>query len=85
IILPEMFTTGFTMKPEHLNVKEGKLTVDWLLKIAINKNVAITGSIIFFENNNYYNRLFFVKPTGEVEFYDKKHSFTLAGEDKVYK
>ncbi|WP_252732422.1 nitrilase family protein [Cellulophaga baltica] len=85
IILPEMFTTGFTMSPEHIGDNEGSLTIDWLLKISSEKKSAITGSIIFLENGNFYNRLFFIKPTGEIQTYDKKHTFTLAGEDKVFK
>lgn len=85
IVLPEMFSTGFTMKPEHIDADEGRKTVDWMKNWAQKKNVALIGSIIFFENGKNHNRLFFVGPDGEFESYDKKHSFTLAGEDKVFK
>lgn len=85
IILPEMFTTGFTMRPENIIVSEGQKTLDWMLEIANEKQAAITGSILFFENDHYYNRLFFIEPKGEISFYDKRHTFTLAGESDVYK
>jgi len=84
IILPEMFTTGFTMNPYKVAETMGGETIFWLQKIAKEKEVAITGSLIIEENNNYYNRLVFVCPSGEIKTYDKKHTFTLAGEDKVY-
>ncbi|NJB71230.1 putative amidohydrolase [Saonia flava] len=84
IILPEMFTTGFTMSPKHIDHGEGLKTVEWMQAEASAKNAALVGSIVFQENNQFYNRLFFVKPNGEVSFYDKRHTFTLAGEDKIY-
>lgn len=84
IVLPEMFTTGFSMTPEPLaETMEGE-TVAWMQSVAKNKNAAITGSIIIVENNNYYNRLLFVFPSGEINSYDKRHLFTLSGEDKAY-
>lgn len=85
VILPEMFTTGFTMKPSVLDKNEGQKTIDWMLKIASEKQLAITGSVAFFENDSYYNRLLFVQPNGKIDTYDKRHTFTLAGEDKIYK
>ena len=84
IVLPEMFTTGFTMNPAAVfETMEGE-TIQWLQLVAKVKNSAITGSLIIKEKNNYYNRLVFVFPSGEIQFYDKRHLFTLAGEDKVY-
>ena len=84
IVLPEMFTSGFTMNPKDVcEAKDGE-TVLWLKLIAKAKNSAITGSVIISENNNFYNRLLFVFPSGEIQFYDKRHLFTLAGEDKIY-
>ncbi len=84
IILPEMFTTGFSMNPNNIEHSEGKETIKWMQQIADEKEVAITGSIIYFENNNYYNRLYFVEPNGKISCYDKRHTFTLAGETKAY-
>ena len=84
IVLPEMFTTGFTMNPETVaEIMDGK-TMGWLQSLAKAKKTAITGSLIVTDNNNFYNRLVFVFPSGEIQFYDKRHLFTLAGEDKVY-
>ncbi len=85
IILPEMFTTGFTMTPQNLETQEGKLTLKWMQAISKEKEVAIMGSLPFYEDGNYTNRLFFVQPDGNYRQYDKRHTFTLAGEDKVYK
>ena len=84
IILPEMFTTGFSMKPEKVAETMQEETVKWMQKMASEKKAAIAGSIIITENNNYYNRFLFVHPSGEIEYYDKRHLFTLAGEDKIY-
>jgi omega-amidase len=84
IVLPEMFTTGFTMNPKDVaEAMEGE-TILWLQSLAKAKNSAITGSLIIKENDNFFNRLVFVFPSGEIQFYDKRHLFTLAGEDKVY-
>lgn len=84
IILPEMFTTGFTMSPGNVAETMQGETVTWLKALAKAKKSAITGSLVIVENNNFYNRMLFVFPSGELQFYDKKHLFTLAGEDKVY-
>lgn len=85
IILPEMFTTAFTMTPENLKVEEGELTLKWMREVAKEKNSALVGSLAFHENGSFANRLFFVLPDGSYHQYDKRHTFTLAGEDKVYK
>lgn len=84
IVLPEMFTTGFTMTPENLGREEGQLTLEWMQQSAKKSNAALVGSLPFHENGKYTNRLFFVEPNGAHHIYDKRHTFTLAGEDKVY-
>jgi len=84
IILPEMFTTGFTMNAAKVAETMDGETINWLKELAKEKNVAITGSLIIEEDNQYFNRLIFVHHTGEINTYDKRHTFTLAGEDKVY-
>lgn len=84
IVLPEMFTTGFSLQPQKIAEYLYGDTVKWMQKIAADKNTAITGSIIVSENNNFYNRLLFVHPSGEINFYDKRHLFTLAGEHKTF-
>lgn len=84
IVLPEMFSTGFTMNPKYVaETMEGE-TITWLIHLAKAKNTAITGSLVITENGNFYNRLVFVFPSGEIQFYDKRHLFTLAGEDNIY-
>lgn len=85
IVLPEMFTTGFTMSPEHIDDEEGPETISWMKDKAVETGAAIIGSVVFYENGNYYNRLFFVQPDGTSYSYDKRHTFTLAGEHKKYK
>ncbi|MDO6595578.1 amidohydrolase [Oceanihabitans sp. 2_MG-2023] len=84
IILPEMFTTGFTMHAStYAETMQGE-SVSWMLEMAKTNNTAIVGSLIIAEENKYYNRLLFVQPDAKVIIYDKRHTFTLAGEDKVY-
>ncbi|MCH3883948.1 amidohydrolase [Tenacibaculum aquimarinum] len=84
IILPEMFTTGFTMNAEKVAETMNGETVLWMQKIAKIKQTAICGSVVIKENNQYFNRFLFVHPSKKVEFYDKRHTFTLAGEHEVY-
>ena len=85
VVLPEMFTTGFTMNPEIVAEEEQGDTLQIIQKLALNKQIAITGSWVVKEDNNYYNRLFFVFPDGSYQTYNKRHLFTLAGEEKIYK
>jgi predicted amidohydrolase len=84
IVLPEMFTTGFTMNASKVAEYMNGDTVLWMQNLAKDKNAALIGSIIITENNHFYNRLLFVHPSGIIETYDKHHTFTLAGEDKVF-
>jgi len=84
IVLPEMFSTGFTMQPTLVAETMDGNTVQWMITIATSKNVAIVGSIVIEENQQYYNRVIFVHANGKIETYDKRHSFSLAGEHKVY-
>jgi predicted amidohydrolase len=84
IVLPEMFTTGFSMQPEKLADTMDGRTVQWMKKQATNKNCVITGSFICVENGNYYNRLIWMKPDGSFSVYDKRHLFSMANEHKHY-
>ncbi len=84
IVLPEMFTTGFTMNASLLAESESGQTLDWMKIQANKKNSALVGSFIVSEKNNFYNRLFFVKPNGDYYTYDKRHTFTLADEHLTY-
>ena len=84
IILPEMFTTGFTMNPKGLAESMDGKTVNWMKDLAQRKQSALIGSTIIREKGLYFNRLLFVHPDGAIDTYDKKHTFTLAGEHTVY-
>lgn len=84
IVLPEMFSSGFTMSPKEVaETMEGE-TIVWLQHLAEAKNCAITGSLVVKEGGNFYNRLVFVFPDGRIEHYDKRHLFGLAGENKEF-
>ncbi len=84
IVLPEMFTTGFSMNAENLSEPNDGKAFKWMVSEAKKNNCAITGSVIISENGNFYNRLFFVFPDGSFQKYDKKHTFTLAKENETY-
>ncbi len=84
IVLPEMFSTGFSMNAKNLAEPTGGPSLEWMKKMASKKAAAVTGSLIIFENSNYYNRLYFVFPDGSFEKYDKRHTFTLANENETY-
>ncbi|MFT7588864.1 MAG: omega-amidase [Limisphaerales bacterium] len=84
IILPETFTTGFSMKPELLAETMQGRTVQWMTGLAEKSKAVISGSIIIKEDEAYYNRLIWMQPDGKLEFYDKRHLFTMGGEDKVF-
>jgi omega-amidase len=84
IILPEMFSTGFSMRPELLaEIMEGE-TVNWMRATAKSKKAIITGSLIIEDEGKYYNRLIWMLPTGEYGYYDKRHTFAYGEEDKHY-
>ena len=84
IVLPEMFSTGFTMNAKDVaETMDGK-TVAWMKKKALKTNAAIIGSLVISEDGKFYNRLLFVEPSGDIHIYDKRHTFTLAGEEKIY-
>lgn len=84
IILPEMFSTGFTMNVEKLAEPMTGAAVSWLVAKARKQNSHILGSVIIMENQKYFNRLVWAKPDGEILTYDKKHLFHMAGEHKVF-
>jgi predicted amidohydrolase len=79
-----MFTSGFTMNAEVVAETMQGTTVKWMKNLALKYNIAITGSVVIKENNLFHNRLLFVHPNGKIDAYNKRHTFTLAGEDKVY-
>ncbi len=84
IILPEMFSTGFTMNTSMLSEFMNQNTCKWLQKQAEKMQAVILASAIIKENNHFYNRLLWVEPSGNIDFYDKRHLFSFAGEDKAF-
>jgi predicted amidohydrolase len=84
VILPEMFTTGFSMNPSALAENMEGTTVQWMKKMAAQYKIILTGSVIIQENNQYFNRLLWVLPNGMIGSYDKRHRFAFAGEHNHY-
>jgi predicted amidohydrolase len=84
ILLPEMFTTGFSMKPEQFAETMDGSTLQWMKKIAKEKNAVICGSLMIKHLNTYYNRLIWMPPEGNAGFYDKRHLFALGEEADHY-
>ncbi len=84
VILPEMFSTGFSMRPTVLAETMDGQTIEWMKKISNAKKIIVTGSIIIEDNGHYFNRLIWMLPNGNYGFYDKRHLFAYAGEDQHY-
>src|SRR6266498_4794066 len=84
IVLPEMFSTGFTMNNKPLAENMKGRTVTWMKQMAKEKNCVVTGSVIIEEKKKYYNRLIWMLPSGKFKTYDKRHLFRYAGEEKYY-
>ncbi len=84
IVLPEMFTTGFTMQAAAVAETMDGATVLWMKTVAKSQKCALVGSLVITENDLFFNRLLFVFPDGKLLFYDKKHLFTLAGEHAAF-
>ena len=84
ILLPEMFTTGFSMKAKELAESMDGESVKWMKLQAKNNGAALAGSLIIKEHNHYYNRFLFITPAEEIFFYDKKHLFSMGEEDHYF-
>lgn len=84
VILPEMFTTGFSMHPERLAETMEGPSVRWMKHQAKTRRVILCGSLIIQENDAYVNRLLWVMPNGQLACYDKRHLFSFAGEDQKF-
>ena len=84
VVLPEMFSTGFSMQPELFAEPMEGDTVKWMKEIAADNKIIITGSIIVKEKGNYFNRLIWMLPNGQSGYYDKRHLFAYGEEDKHY-
>jgi omega-amidase len=84
VVLPEMFSTGFSMSPERLAEPMTGHSVQWMRDIAAKNRCILTGSLIIEEGGKYYNRLLWVQPNGNIGYYDKRHLFAYAHEDGHY-
>lgn len=85
LVFPEMFHTGFSMNAESLaEVMNDSLGITWLKQKSKKYHCVSIASLIIRENNQFFNRMVAVFPNGELEFYDKQHLFSMAGEDKVF-
>lgn len=83
-VLPEMFSTGFCTEPEGIAEDAGGKSLSWMIGKSSAVNAAIAGSVAVSENGRYYNRFYFVKPDGSVQWYDKKHLFTYGDEHERF-
>lgn len=84
IVLPEMFTTGFTMNSAAFAEKIGDITTQWMCHLATQKKACLTGSFITTNDHQFFNTLLWVYPNGEYQIYHKRHLFRMAGEHQHY-
>jgi predicted amidohydrolase len=84
VVLPEMFSTGFSMNAERLAETMDGPTVAWMKKMATTKKIILTGSLIIKEEEQYYNRAIWMQPNGHCGWYNKRHLFAYAGEKEHY-
>lgn len=84
IVLPEMFSTGFSMSPENISSTMKGKAIEWLKNKALKLSCVITGSIIINENEKYFNRLIWMRPDGSYNHYDKRHLFRMSNEHHHY-
>jgi predicted amidohydrolase len=84
VILPETFNTGFSMDPNRLGETMNGDTVAWMVRVAKEHKIILVGSIMIQEKFKNYNRLLWVLPSGEIQHYDKRHLFSLGGEQDQF-
>lgn len=85
VVLPEMFSTGFSMSPERLAEPMDGPTVEWMRRTAKERRIILTGSLMIEDAGDYYNRLVWMQPDGQCGYYDKRHLFGYADEDAHYR
>lgn len=83
-VLAEMFSTGFATRPQGIAETDDSETLHWMVRKAKELNAALAGSLAISSNGFFYNRLYFVRPDGKIEHYDKHHLFSYSGEDKQF-
>jgi predicted amidohydrolase len=84
VVLPEMFSTGFSMRPQDLAEPMDGKTVQWMQDTASNHKIILTGSLMIEAGGQFYNRLIWMLPNGQYGYYDKRHLFAYAGEHEHY-
>ncbi|GCD76642.1 amidohydrolase [Thermaurantimonas aggregans] len=84
LILPEMFNTGFSMEPHLFGNTAAEQGIELMRQLSETYQTSVVGSLITLDSGKYFNRLYFITPEGDEYSYDKKHLFSLAGEEKVY-
>lgn len=84
VILPEMFSTGFSMQPEKLAEDMSGESINWMKRIAAERKIILTGSLMIKENDKFFNRLVWMLPNGQMGMYDKRHLFAYAHENEHY-
>lgn len=84
VVLPEMFNVGFTQHPDKAAETMHGPTVAWVSKLAARLDAAVTGSFAVKDQGQYFNRMLFVTPNGDIDWYDKRHLFRMAGEHERY-
>jgi len=84
VVLPEMFSTGFSMQPHKFAEPMNGLTITWMQEVAARKKIILTGSMMAEDGGKYFNRLVWMLPTGQFGYYDKRHLFAYAGEHEHY-
>lgn len=84
VVLPEMFTSGFSLNAKKNFESMSGNTISWMQQIAQEFDIALCGSITIKENTSFFNRFIFVHPSRKIDFYDKRHCFSLASENKIF-
>ena len=84
IVLPEMFPTGFTMDTVEVGEPMNFTVTKWMKQMASHTGAVVTGSVIITEGGKHFNRMLWVFPDGQISYYDKRHLFRMAGEDKHF-
>ena len=84
LVLPEAFNTGFSMNPERVSETINGDTTNWMKHLASRKNLAVCGTLFIYDQGKYYNRMLWVEPDGEIYTYNKRHLFSMGGENKFF-
>jgi omega-amidase len=84
VVLPEMFSTGFSIEPQALAESMQGETISWMKSVATTNKIILTGSVIIEDGGKYFNRLIWMLPDGNYGYYDKRHLFAFAGENTHY-